>query len=135
MTTQDHDGHLLRDSVRVKAGPLKNTKGEIIALGEVAASVQTRYGTTCSVPYVQLQNYSRARRKGWETNPNAKVGRPSGQTPRRKMVSMRMFADLIVDIDRALALGLITTSRERFIEDVLRERQDRLADHLPPKES
>jgi hypothetical protein len=30
---------------------------------------------------------------------------------------------------------LITTSRERFIEDVLRERLDRLADHLPPKES
>ena len=110
--------HRIGDKVRVLAEPAPGEKGILVAVAGERAQVQLSSGVTLSVAWEHLQNYSLGARRAWQTKPK-RAGRPPATGPSRKrMVSLRIDAQVWERLGLAVEQGLIV-SREEVVNRLL----------------
>ncbi len=121
---QSPDGWQPGDKVRVRTGPHKGNRG--ILQGEENDLLRLRLasGEVLLAEPENLTNFSLAARRAWSVMPK-RAGRPQSPQPRKKMVSMRLDADLWRQLGHAAEIGLIQ-SREHAVNSWIRERLEEL---------
>lgn len=113
--------HKTGDRIRILRGPGAGEKGIILAFDEDSARVKLGTHEAIDVSLADLQNYSRAARRAWQTRPK-RAGRPRGSgTSRKKMVSIRIDREVWERLGMAVEQGLIP-SRERAVNEWLAEK-------------
>lgn len=126
------DGWRKGDRVLIRAGLHRGKRGQIETFGDEEAVVIVR-GQSVAVPLSIIHNASAAQRAVWAAKPDRAVGRKAtGRDPTRRMYSMLLPPDLIETVDRLVHARLprqrrrtVAPTRERFIEDAIREKLDR----------
>ena len=74
----------------------------------------------------QIQNFSAAARKAWQTRPYRSSGRPKDPAlPPKRMISLRLDVGVWDELGKAVEAGMIR-SREAAVNQWLRERLDEL---------
>ena len=118
MEQREELSHQIGDKVRVLAEPAPGEKGILVAVDGDLAQVQISTGITLPVPWEHLQNNSLAARRAWRTRPK-RAGRPlATSTSRKRMVSLRIDAQVWERLGRAAEQGLIG-SREEVVNRLL----------------
>jgi len=125
------DDHRPGDKVRIRSGPLRGSRGRILKSREGAIEIELDLDGTVqrSLSPDVVTNYSRAARRAWAHMPK-RAGRPRFETPRTKMVSLRLDVDVVNQLAVAAEFGLIP-NRERAINDWVRERLRSVLRDLP----
>jgi hypothetical protein len=116
--------HRVGDKVRIRAAPRTGERGVIHSVTSEGLEVALPNGDIVTVEPVGLTNYSLAARRAWQTMPK-KAGRPHSPGPGKRMVSIRIDAELWAELEAAASNGLIP-SREFAVNQWLREQLDRL---------
>jgi len=116
---QNHVGFRLGDKVRLRSGPHTGARGSISA--ETDGYFEIELGTGEKIPalHEEITNYSLAARRAWEAMPK-RTGRPKGQRPVKRMVSMRLDSDVWDMLHEAAERGLIPNC-EKAVNDWVRE--------------
>src|SRR6266704_6886958 len=117
---QDPSSYQPGDKVRIRSGSFLGARGIICAESDEQLEIQLDEGGIVSVPAKEVTNYSLAARRAWQAMPK-RAGRPKGQKPVKRMVSMRLDADIWDMLQEATELGLIP-SREKAVNDWVREQ-------------
>lgn len=118
MAQHDEQDQRIGDKVRVLREPAPGEKGTLVAVDGDQARVQLSTGVILSVPWAHLQNTSLAARRAWRTRPK-RAGRPPGtSTSRKRMVSLRIDADVWERLGQAVEQGLLG-SREEVVNRLL----------------
>lgn len=122
---QDNDESLqLGDKVRLKSGPHEGARGVIQAEIGGTLEVTLDNGDVVQALPEDITNYSSAARRAWKAMPK-RTGRPKGQKPVKRLVSMRLDVDILDMLREAIELGLLA-NREKTINDWIRERASSL---------
>ncbi len=108
------------DKVRIRSGSRTGARG--IICNQVDGLLEVEIGTNdiMRVTTEEITNYSLAARRAWKTMPK-RAGRPKGQKPVKRMVSMRLDVDVWDMLHEATELGLIP-NREKAVNDWVREQ-------------
>src|SRR6266571_808707 len=117
---QNSGGFQLGDKVRIRSGSYVGVRGVIRSESDGLFEIQLDEDGIASVPAKEVTNYSLAARRAWQAMPK-RAGRPKGQKPVKRMVSMRLDADIWDMLQEATELGLIP-SREKAVNDWVREQ-------------
>jgi len=117
---QDPSGFQPGDKVRIRSGSYVGARGIIRAESDELLEIQLDEGSIVSVPAKEVTNYSLAARRAWQAMPK-RAGRPKGQKPVKRMVSMRLDADIWDMLQEATERGLIP-NREKAVNDWVREQ-------------
>ncbi len=123
---QNPDGFQMGDKVRIRAGIHARVRGVIRAERNGVFVIESNDGDLVHVEADDLTNYSLAARRAWQTAPK-QAGRRPLQTPRKKMVSLRVDVDVWRGLSQAAEFGLIP-SREQAVNQWLREHLSALLD-------
>jgi len=117
---QNHIGFRLGDKVRIRSGPHARARGIISA--ESNGDVEIELGTGDKIPVLpqDITNYSLAARRAWQAMPK-RTGRPKGQKPVKRMISMRLDPDVWSMLHEAAERGLIPNC-EKAVNDWVREQ-------------
>jgi len=117
---QNHIGFRLGDKVRIRSGPHARARGIISA--ESNGHVEIELGTGDKIPVLpaDITNYSLAARRAWQAMPK-RTGRPKGQKPVKRMISMRLDPDVWDMLHDATERGLIPNC-EKAVNDWVREQ-------------
>lgn len=129
---QNPSGFQPGDKVRLNSGPHKGVRGIICAELNGVLEVNLGSGDTAHVLPEEATNYSLAARRAWEAMPK-RAGRPKGQNPVKRMVSMRLDADVLEMLREAVELGLVA-NREKAVNDWIREQASSLLSTEMPGE-
>ncbi len=122
---QDQKGYRHGDKVRVRVGPHKGRRGVIVSETDGVLSVDLGEKEAVRVVPDEVTNYSLAARRAWETMPK-KAGRPRlSPSGEKKMVSLRIDADVWESLGKAVDFGLVP-NRQHAVNTWLRERLDSL---------
>ena len=116
---QNHIGFQFGDKVRIRSGPHARARGIIFAELNGHLEIELGTGDRISVSPEEITNYSRAARRAWEVMPK-RTGRPKGQKPVKRMVSMRLDSDVWDMLHDAANRGLIPNC-EKAVNDWVRE--------------
>lgn len=109
------------DKITVLHGSRQGVRGIVENADSKSVIVRFTDGTQ-TIPLSAILNYSGAARKAWQTRPARAVGRPRDpDLPRKKMVSLRLDAELWQRLGIAVQAGLIR-SRESAINEWLQEK-------------
>ena len=108
------------DKVRIRSGLHTGARGVICTKVDELLEIDIGINDTVRVTLEEITDYSRAARRAWKAMPK-RAGRPKGQKPVKRMVSMRLDADLWDMLQEATERGLIP-SRERAVNDWVREQ-------------
>jgi len=117
---QDPSGFRPGDKVRIRSGSYVGARGIICAESDGQLDIQLDEGGIVSVPAKEATNYSLAARRAWQAMPK-RAGRPKGQRPAKRMVSMRLDVEVWDMLQEAAERGLIS-SREKAVNDWVREQ-------------
>src|SRR6266568_3958365 len=117
---QNSGGFQLGDKVRIRSGSYVGVRGVIRSESDGLFEIQLDEDGIASVPAKEVTNYSLAARRAWKTMPK-RAGRPKGQKPVKRMVSMRLDVDVWDMLHEATELGLIP-NREKAVNDWVREQ-------------
>lgn len=121
---QDIVGYYPGDKVRVRVNPHRGLRGVIDAVQDGLLRIRLTTNDVVDLQPEDITNYSLAARRAWESMPK-RAGRPPGAGPRKKMVSLRLDAEVWGRLGQAVERGLIT-SREQAVNIWVRERLDEL---------
>ena len=122
---QDPSGYRRGDKVRVRLGPRAGARGVIVSEADEALTVELQEEETIEIAPDAVTNYSLAARRAWAAMPK-KAGRPRlDASEKKKMVSLRIDADLWERLGRAVEAGLIP-NRGQAVNGWLREQLDLL---------
>lgn len=103
------------DKVRVKGNERSGERGVVRGMTGSDLLVELDSGDVIVIEPRAVTNYSAAARKAWQTMPTRGVGRPpTGRSPQRRTVSIRVDTDLWKRFGEAVEVGLIQ-SREHAI--------------------
>jgi hypothetical protein len=116
------------DKVIMLRGEYRGMRGTIEDLQDNMAKVSFSNHEDW-VPTDLLQNFSAAARKAWQTRPDRAAGRKKNPNISKRMISLRLDADLWDELGKAVELGLIR-SREAAVNQWLRERLNDLWAHV-----
>lgn len=128
----DIDAHRPGDKVRVRSGSHAGTRGNILRLVETRIEIATEAADLIQVADGEVTNYSRAARRAWRTMPKQAGRPPASGTVKKRMVSLRLDADIWAGLGEAVEQGLIP-SREQAVNSWLRERLRALLDERPDR--
>ncbi|SRR6266568_1606579 len=117
---QDLNDFQLGDKIRIRFGPYTGARGIICSEVEGLLKIELDTDEIAQVTLEEITNYSRAARRAWKAMPK-RAGRPKGQKPAKRMISMRLDADLWEMLQEATERGLIP-SREKAVNDWVREQ-------------
>lgn len=119
MTASNESLHAqIGDKVRIKSGLFTGQRGVIAVINDEELTVDLASGEHIQLAEGELTNYSLAARRAWQKMPK-QAGRP--KTSRKKLVSLRIDAELWERIGQAVTAGVIR-SREEAINLWLSER-------------
>ncbi len=122
--TQDIVACYPGDKVRVRVNPHRGVRGVIDAVQDGFLRIRLTSDDVVDLQPADITNYSLAARRAWQAMPK-RAGRPPGPGPRKKMVSLRLDAEVWGRLAQAVERGLIT-SREQAVNAWVRERLDEL---------
>ena len=94
------------DKVRVKIGDHKGKRGLITVVTTEFVEVILDDEIVINISRDRITNYSLAARRAWQVMPK-KAGRPKDETPKTKMVSLRLDIELWDKLGRAVTAGII----------------------------
>jgi uncharacterized protein (DUF4415 family) len=117
---QDPSGFQSGDRIRIRSGNYTGARGVIRSELDGLLEVQLDESDIVTVPIKDVTNYSLAARRAWQVMPK-RAGRPKGQKPIKRMVSMRLDADVWNMLQEAADRGLIP-NREKAVNDWVREQ-------------
>src|SRR5205823_6379379 len=117
---QNHVGYRLGDKIRIRSGPHARARGIISAELDGRLEIELSAADKISVLPEEITNYSLAARRAWEVMPK-RTGRPKGQKPVKRMVSMRLDSDVWDMLHDAAERGLIPNC-EKAVNDWVREQ-------------
>ncbi|HYT44075.1 MAG TPA: hypothetical protein VEP90_17175 [Methylomirabilota bacterium] len=117
----------LGDKIRIRSGPHTGVRGTVRSQIDGQLEVQVGENDIINVPINNVTNYSLAARRAWKAMPK-RSGRPQGNKPAKRMVSMRIDPDVWDMLQEAAQHGLIP-NREKAVNDWLRERITQLLSH------
>ncbi len=117
---QDLNDFQLGDKIRIRSGPHTGARGVIRAEVDGLLKIELDTNEITQVTLEEITNYSRAARRAWKAMPK-RAGRPKGQKPVKRMVSMRLDADVWEMLQEAAERGLIS-NREKAVNDWVREQ-------------
>lgn len=117
---QNQAGFRIGDKVRLCSGPHKGARGSIAAESDGRFEIELGPGDKIVAFAEDITNYSLAARRAWETMPK-RTGRPKGQKPVKRMVSMRLDSDVVDMLQEAAERELIP-NREKAVNDWVREQ-------------
>ncbi len=116
---QKHIGFQLGDKVRIHSGLRAGERGIIFAESNGLLEIELGTSDKIFVSPKEITNYSLAARRAWEVMPK-RTGRPKGQKPVKRMVSMRLDSDVWDMLHDAANRGLIPNC-EKAVNDWIRE--------------
>ena len=108
------------DKVRIRSGPRAGARGIICSQVDGLLEIEIGINDTMRVNAEEITNYSRAARRAWKAMPK-RAGRPKGQKPTKRMISMRLDADVWNLLQEATERGLLP-NREKAVNDWVREQ-------------
>src|SRR5438876_887031 len=117
---RDSIDYRIGDKVRVRSGIYAGLRGIIQSEADGLVNLQLQTGEVVRVLLEQVTNYSLAARRAWEAMPK-RAGRPRTKIQRKKMVSLRLDADMWQMLGLASELGLVQ-SREQVVNEWLWEK-------------
>jgi hypothetical protein len=117
---QNQAGFRLGDKVRLRSGPHKGARGSIAAESDGRFEIELGSGDRIAALPEEITNYSLAARRAWEAMPK-RTGRPKGQKPVKRMVSMRLDSDVWDMLHEAAERELIPNC-EKAVNDWVRDQ-------------
>jgi len=121
---QDIGAYHPGDKVRVRVDPYRGLRGVIDAVHNGVLRVRLATDGVVDLNPSDITNYSLAARRAWEAMPK-RAGRPPAPGPRKKMVSLRLDAELWERLGQAVERGLVR-SREQAVNTWVRDQLDAL---------
>ena len=115
---QNHIGFRLGDKVRLRSGPHKGARGNISSESDGRLEIELDTGDRVAALPEDITNYSLAARRAWQAMPK-RTGRPKGQRPVKRMMSMRLDSDVWDMLHEAAERGLIPNC-EKAVNDWVR---------------
>lgn len=112
------------DKVRVRYGDHAGQRGVIKDMSENFCAIELTTGLVIHSSRDSFTNYSLAARRAWQKMPKMS-GRPRSITKQKRMVSLRIDAELWDELGLAVSRGLIE-SREKAINTWLRQHLNEL---------
>lgn len=119
--------HLVNDKLRIKSGDHSGLRATIVSVGDSELVVREDQGSSdLNVSMDEVQNYSLAARKAWQSMPERRVGRPPGTKRTDRMaVNLRIDCELWKRFQQAEADGVIG-DRGAFVNRAIRNALDEL---------
>ena len=120
----DEDGARIGDKVRIRSGIHAKLRGVVQVAGGESLEIRLDDGPLIYAGPEAITNYSLAARRAWRVMPK-QAGRHQLDVPRKRMVSLRLDIDVLDDLEKASAQGLIL-NKEQAVNEWLRQHLDML---------